>query len=612
MPTFLRNFLKATSLWQEHRLILRELKYFRRLIAMALIFSLISATAAAVSIGLVVPLLQGLATPEAPPIQSNIAWLDTYVLGVQASPTARIYRLGGLSLFAAWIQMATTYCGQLSSRYAALGLVNRLRKELFEQVQSLKLSFYMTTNTGALVTTLTNEVNQIQQVLTSISQMAIQLFLLSGYVVSMVLLSWQLSLATVLIFSLLSVGLTALRRRVREASFDLPVARKAFAAVALELINGIRTIHASNSQDFERLRYSAAADKLLGAHRRLSKGQLSVQPLTQASASTLLIMLIILAYTTLVANGILETATLLTFLFALFRTLPIISNISGSRVNISSLQGSLSSVSDFLKRGDKPYLKDGNLTYRGLQSAIELVNVDFGYDHDQLVLEGISLSIEQGKTTALVGSSGAGKTTLADLIPRFYDPTTGQVLVDGTDLRELQLGSLRSQMAIVSQDTFIFNASVQYNIAYGLEGITDAEVRKVAEQANALDFILAMPEGFETQLGDRGLRLSGGQRQRIAIARAILRNPDILILDEATSALDSVTEQLIQESLMKLSSGRTVISIAHRLSTIANADKVVVLEQGRVVEQGTYQTLLDQRGKLWEYHQMQYQQSAPA
>jgi ATP-binding cassette, subfamily B, bacterial MsbA len=196
---------------------------------------------------------------------------------------------------------------------------------------------------------------------------------------------------------------------------------------------------------------------------------------------------------------------------------------------------------------------------------------------------------------------------LIDLIPRFYDPTAGNVMIDGVDISEFDIKSLREKIAVVSQDTFIFNTSVRNNIAYGTEGATEAEIRQAAELANALEFIEEMPEGFDTELGDRGVRLSGGQRQRIAIARALLRDPEILILDEATSALDSMTERLIQESLEKLSVGRTVIAIAHRLSTIAQAHKVVVLEQGRIVEQGNYQELLQQRGKLWQYHNTQYQ-----
>ncbi|MGL4621313.1 MAG: ABC transporter ATP-binding protein, partial [Chroococcidiopsis sp.] len=255
------------------------------------------------------------------------------------------------------------------------------------------------------------------------------------------------------------------------------------------------------------------------------------------------------------------------------------------------------------------YLRNGKLQFSKLQRAIEFVSVDFGYDKKHSVLHNIKLTINRGEMTALVGSSGAGKTTLADLIPRFYDPTQGQIFIDGIDLQNYDIKSLRRKLAVVSQDTFIFNASVRDNIAYALEEVDEEAVWEAARLANALEFIQKLPEGFDTQLGERGVRLSGGQRQRLAIARALLRDPDILILDEATSALDSVSERLIQESLEKLSQGRTVIAIAHRLSTIVRADKVVVLEQGRILEQGTYQELLQQRGNLWKYHQMQHEVS---
>jgi ATP-binding cassette subfamily B protein/subfamily B ATP-binding cassette protein MsbA len=281
--------------------------------------------------------------------------------------------------------------------------------------------------------------------------------------------------------------------------------------------------------------------------------------------------------------------------------------MNGTVAFLSTLKGSLENIKELLRTDNKPYFQNGSVPFTGLKRAIDLISVDFGYTPDDLVLHNITLTIERGKMTALVGASGAGKTTLVDLIPRFYDPTQGQVLIDGVDLREFEINSLRRKMAVVSQDTFIFNTSVWNNIAYGMPQATAAEIREAARLANALEFIEEMPAGFDTPLGDRGVRLSGGQRQRIAIARALLRDPEILILDEATSALDSVSERLIQESIEKLSVGRTVIAIAHRLSTIAKADKVVVLEQGRIVEQGNYQELLQQRGKLWKYHQMQHQ-----
>lgn len=608
LPIVIRNLLKATRLWQGHGLILRELKYFRHFLMFALFCSCMSATMAALSIGLIGALLQGLTSPQAPPLQTGIAWIDMGLLGIQTSASQRVYRLAGLTLTATWFQILGAYGGQIYFRYTALGLVNRLRKKLFEQLQGFSLSYYLTSNTGSLTNTLTNEVNQIQQALMTVSMMVTQSSLIIGYGISMVMLSWQLSLAMLLIVTVLSWGLQALQRQVRNTSFAVPEANKRFSALTLEFIYGIRTVHACNTQDFERRRYYQAADHIQDTAQKMTRDMLRVQPISRGIASTLLIILIASAYTILITGGVLQASTLLAFLFVVSRTLPLIAQLSDSRINLISLQGSLKNVSELLAKNHKPDLIKGVIPYQGLQNAIELVDVSFGYSPDHLILKNINLTIQKGQITALVGASGAGKTTLADLLPRFFNPTDGQILLDGVDLRHLQVKTLRDRMAIVSQDTYIFNSSVRDNIAYGLSRVTDTEVQQAAEQANALTFILEMREGFDTQLGDRGIRLSGGQRQRIAIARALLRNPEILILDEATSALDSITEQLIQESLMALVMGRTVISIAHRLSTIANADQVVVLEQGRIVEQGTYQALLGQRGQLWRYHQMQYKQ----
>jgi subfamily B ATP-binding cassette protein MsbA len=270
-------------------------------------------------------------------------------------------------------------------------------------------------------------------------------------------------------------------------------------------------------------------------------------------------------------------------------------------------RGSLENVAEFLADPEKPYLKDGSTPLKSFDDIIELENVWFAYQSSEMVLKDVTLTIRRGETVAFVGATGAGKSTLADLIARLYDPTQGRILVDGRDLRQHTLDSLRDAVAVVSQDTFLFNRTVRYNLAYGLDDVSDERLRWAAEQANALDFIEDLEDEFDTQLGDRGTRLSGGQRQRIAIARALLRDPEILILDEATSALDSVTEQLVQQALERLMESRTVIAIAHRLSTIEHADKVVVLEEGEIVEQGPYDELLARRGQLWEYHSIQYQ-----
>ena len=317
--------------------------------------------------------------------------------------------------------------------------------------------------------------------------------------------------------------------------------------------------------------------------------------------------MVVVAVQFFVLEGELNMAFILTFLFALFRMTPIIHQLNSERGTWARNKAGIIKVAQLLDKESKPYVKAGHRTARPLQDSIRFESVYFSYEPAKPVLKDINLSIEHGKTTALVGASGAGKSTLVDLVPRFHDPDRGTIYYDGVDLREFDTRSLRDQIAIVSQSAHIFNDTVRNNIAYGDPDATFDRVHEAAKQANALDFIEDLDKGFDAPLGNRGVLLSGGQRQRIAIARAILQDPEILILDEATSDLDSISEKLVQGSMEKLMQGRTVVAIAHRLSTIENADWVAVLEDGRIVEQGHYQELLERRGQLWKYHSIQFQ-----
>ncbi len=606
-PTFIRKFIRGTSLWQDNFIILREFKHFRAIAIIALTCTLLAAIFEGATVGLIASFLQVLTTPEKPPIETGIEWFDTSLLASKASPSARIYRLSAFILVAIWWRSLLNYLGLYYSRLAQSNLCDRLRKRLFEQFQSLSLSYYSSSRSGDLINSLTTEINQIKQAFDVFSSLITRGSTLLAYVTSMLLLSWQLSLAAITLYTLLSVGLSNLIRRVREASFALPKANSKLASIAIQFINGIRTVKGSAAEDFERKRFYLSSTEVIQAEDQVAAISASISPLAEGAASTILIVMVVVAFNLLISRGGLETASLLAFMFVLFRMMPLVSQVNSLVENLSRFQGSIYNIQELLKTKDKPYLDNGNLQFKGLQQAIDFSLVDFGYESSKLVLKDINLKIEKGKVTALVGSSGAGKSTLADLISRFYDPTKGSILLDEQNLKDFDITSVRHKMAIVSQDTFIFNASVSENIAYGLGGINEEDIWQAAQLAHAVEFIEELPDGLDTVLGDRGVRLSGGQRQRIAIARALLRNPDILILDEATSALDSGTEQLIQESLEKLSQGRTVIAIAHRLSTIANADKVVVLEQGRIVEQGSYQELLVRKGELWKYHQMQHE-----
>ncbi len=607
LPVPVRRLIKATSFWKENYIVLREFKHFRRLAALAIIFTLLSAVFDGFGVGFVLSFLQGFTNPNAAPIQTGVGWFDNWILGINAPVNQRLYRISSLILILTFVRLSFSYLGLLYSRLCELNLGYRLHQRLFEQLQALSLSYFAKTRSGELIHTIKSESAQLVQTLRISFLIITQSLTLLVFLVSMLLLSWQLTIISIMLFSLLSVGISTLLGRIREASFETSKASGNYTSVVLEFINGVRTVQAFAAHEFEQRRFSDANQRLLKAQINSTSAQIVVSPLREGVAITILISMLILSFATLIPNGQMQPASLLTFLFVLFRMMPALRQLDGARVQISSLYGALHNIKEFLRTDNKPYLKDGKLQFLGLQRAIEFVAVDFGYDPDELVLHNISLTIKPGQMMALVGASGAGKSTLVDLIPRFYDPIQGQILIDGVDLRKFDISSLRRKLAVVSQDTFIFNTSVRNNIAYAIDDADEEAIWEAARLANALEFIQQLPQGFDTQLGDRGIRLSGGQRQRIAIARALLRDPEILILDEATSALDSVSERLIQDSLEKLSVGRTVIAIAHRLSTIIRADKVVVLEQGRIVEQGEYQELLEQRGNLWKYHQIQHE-----
>ncbi|MBC1239512.1 heterocyst formation ABC transporter subunit HepA [Nostoc sp. 2RC] len=608
-PQTISNLLKSTKFWQDNYLILREIKKFRKIAISALVFSILAAAFEGVSIGFLLSFLQSLTSPNAQPVRTGIDLFDIWILGSQTSAINRLYRISLLILLSTWLRATFNYFSQVYTELSQVHLADRLRKQIFEQLQALSLSYFAQTRSGEIINTITTEIDRIRQGFSAAAFLFTRGITTVVYLISMFLISWQLTLISALLFTLLGVGLSNLNARVRESSFGVTNANSNFTSTAVEFINGIRTVHSYGTQEFERQRYYKASDKVVSTTTKIVFTWTLVKPIAEGVATTVLVGMIILAFTSLVSNGTLQVASLLTFFFVLFRFIPFVQDINGTRAFLSTLHGSANNINNLLRTDDKNYFQNGHIKFQGLKNSINLVCVDFGYDDENIVLHNITLTIEKGKMTALVGASGAGKTTLADLIPRFYNPTEGNIYIDETDIRLFEINSLRSKIAVVSQDTFIFNTSVWQNIAYGTPEATNDEIQEAAKLANALEFILEMPQGFNTQLGDRGVRLSGGQRQRIAIARALLRNPEILILDEATSALDSVSERLIQDSLEKLSVGKTVIAIAHRLSTISKADKVVVLEAGRIVEQGKYEELLARHGKLWEYHQMQYYNS---
>ena len=595
------KILQATSFWQNNRIILREFQHFRVVAILAVVFSALAASFEGFGLGFLLVFLQSLTTSGSEPVKTGIEWFDILILGINGSATERLYRISALIVVTTCMRASFNYIGQICIQFSEISLVDNLRKRIFQQLEAQTLNYFSHKKSGELVNILTSEMERIRQIFGGLAFLITRSFTLIVYSISLFILSWKLTIVSILLFSLLAVALSTLNKQIRERSFAITSANDNFTARVLEFIEGIRTIHAFSTQEFERKRYYQASEKIVNTWKSVYWISLIVKPLAESISTVILISMIIVA----LATGLMKVSALLTFFFVLFRIIPMTQDLNGVVAFLSTQAGAVENIKDLLKSDDKIYFQNGALRFSGFRRSIDLVSVDFDYSLNQRVLHNITLSIKQGEMTALIGSSGAGKTTLADLIPRFHDATDGYIYIDEVDIRKFDINSLRSKIAVVSQNTFIFNTSVWNNIAYGTPTATEAEIKEAARLANALEFILEMPEGFDTQLGDRGVRLSGGQRQRIAIARALLKNPEILILDEATSALDSVSERLIQESLEKLSVGRTVIAIAHRLSTIAKADKVVVLEQGKIVEQGAYQELLQQRGKFWQYYQIQ-------
>lgn len=535
-----------------------------------------------------------------------LAWLSGLLMqGTREEALRRIVLVFfGLVL----VRNIAGYVQFLFTDYVQLSFIRDLRERLFEKFTELPLSYYHRHRAGELMSRATNDVLVMNRCVNmSFTNLSRDPLLIAMYLGTALLMSWRLTLIALVLLPVSLGIILALGRLLRRYSRRQQEAMAVLTARLQETITSIRVIKAFSGEARENAGFRVESRRLWRAVLKMARFQRLSSPLTEQLS--MLVGLFILWYggRQVLAGDSLPPSAFITFLFAIFslgKPIKELSLINGA------IQEGMAAAERFFEVIDHPLEieeRPGAEALVAVKGRVEFRGVRFAYDAgDGEVLRGIDLTAEPGTSVALVGPSGAGKSTLVDLIPRFYDPDAGAVLLDGRDLRDLTLASLRAAVGVVTQDVILFNDTVRANIAYGRPEARREEIEAAARAANADEFIRRLPHGYDTVIGDRGLKLSGGQRQRLSIARAILSNPPVMILDEATSALDTESEQLVQEAIDRLMAARTTFVIAHRLSTIQNADRICVLDAGRIVQSGTHAELLAAGGLYGRLHELQF------
>jgi len=528
-----------------------------------------------------------------------IASLNRIILIILATVVAK-------NLFA-WIS------GQFGARLQEF-VTRDLRNAVYAHLERLPLGFFTRTPTGQMIARVLTDTAQTKQLITQLVTQSLQnVAVVITYLTVMLMFSWQLTLVALIaapaVVGLLQPILRKLRRRYRRLGNQYGE----MTSVVQETVSGVRLVKSSGAETYEDDRFREASNRYSAGMVRISRLSLLAQPITEVAGATAAMLVLYVGARQVFVQGTMTGPDLITFLLFVTRLLQPLKQLSQIPTTAQNALAAADRLFEVLDLPTERQSDRGTRTDPVLRDSVVFDDVSFAYESSP-VLESISFTARRGEVIALVGQSGAGKSTLVDLIPRFYEPTSGRILLDGVDTREYRLEALRGLTGIVSQDTVLFNDTVRNNIAYGApDRYTDAQVEAAARAANAHNFITELPEGYATVLGERGTRLSGGQRQRLAIARALLTDPPILILDEATSALDTESERLVQQAIDRLLEGRTVFVIAHRLSTIIHASQILVLDRGRIVERGTHDTLLARRGVYSRLHALQFNdRPAPA
>ena len=586
---------------------------YRRYLVLNIIFNILSAILNLFSFALIIPILQILfkinedhyvfipwqfdwlsweswkALPDL--CTNNFFWFVSQLIEVRGGSFALIM-LGVFLIVATFLKVATMYLAFYTMIPIRTGVVRDIRNQINRKITELPLGFFSEERKGDIIARVSGDVNEIEtSILSSLDMLFKNPILILIYLTGMIAISWQLTLFVLILLPVAGYVMGQVGKKLKRKSLEGQQQWGLLMSQIEETLSGLRIIKAFNAERKIQERFERSNEAFRRLTNRVYRRQQMAHPMSEfLGTATIAIVLWYGGSLILSANSPIDAPTFIYYLVIFYSIINPAKDLSKSVYAIQKGLASMERV-DKILMAERTILDPEQPKPIALREAITYRNVWFKYQ-DQWVLKNINLTIPKGKTVALVGQSGSGKSTLVDLLPRFYDVTQGQILIDGVDVREARLSDLRGLMGNVNQEAILFNDTFYNNIAFGVERATCEQVEEAARIANAHAFIVASEQGYETNIGDRGGKLSGGQRQRISIARAILKNPPILILDEATSALDTESERLVQEALEHLMKGRTTIVIAHRLSTIRHADLICVLHEGEIVERGTHEELL--------------------
>ncbi len=573
-----------------------------------IVLSLIAAIFEGISLGLLVPMLNGF-------LQGDYTFVKTTPIlstFLQYLPSSFIDRDRSLFITLAVIFVTSVvfknifkYISGLTLSYGSMRALHHLRKRMFERYLSFGKLYFDTTSVGQHTSVLTDLTNEAFTPLARINVTINALFSVIVYLVIMMTISWKLTLCALPLFFILHISVKRIVRLIETAGDALTQRSKDLGKKAVEILSSIPLVKAAGTERKEQGHYSDVSDDHAMLKYRLMALKSAMQPIQELIALFAAIALFSAMLYLLVIQKESNPSSFIVYFYLVLNSATKLGAFTDMRGQIAMSAGPIKEVLSVFEDVDKQWVPDGEKEFPGLQRSVEFAGVSYDFQNGKQALQDLRFTAEKGKTTAIVGPTGAGKTTLINLVMRFYDVEPNTLLLDGVDIRKYTAASIRKHIGLVSQDTLLLHDTLRNNITYGLSDVTDEQVATALKQSRLHTLVEALPQGLQTQVGDRGVKLSGGEKQRVAIARALLKGADILILDEATSSLDSKTEQLVQEAIDEASLNRTVLVIAHRLSTIKDADKVVVIEDGTCTEQGTLDQLLELKGKFYSLWQLQ-------